>query len=206
MNYAILIDGGFIRQIFKTKRQNHITADQVMTFCNLIKQDPLLNNNELFRVYFYDSPPYKKELKHPLTGNVIPCPGISKMENFQEELEMKPTVAFRRGELTFSGWTVTNIKNMVKRASKGSNIDNFIVPKLNQKTVDMKIGLDIAWMASKKIVDKMVLVTGDSDFVPAMKFARREGVIVYLTHLNNPVRNCLIAHSDGIIDIDLNKI
>jgi uncharacterized LabA/DUF88 family protein len=41
---------------------------------------------------------------------------------------------------------------------------------------DMKIGLDIAWIALKKVADILVLVTGDSDFVPVMKFARKEGM------------------------------
>lgn len=48
------------------------------------------------------------------------------------------------------------------------------------KRVDMKIGLDVAWLASKGIVDRIILVTADTDFVPAMKFARREGVQVLL--------------------------
>ena len=33
----------------------------------------------------------------------------------------------------------------------------------------MKMGLDIAWLASKRIADRIILVTADSDFVPAMK-------------------------------------
>jgi uncharacterized LabA/DUF88 family protein len=39
----------------------------------------------------------------------------------------------------------------------------------------MRIGLDIASMTLKHQVDTLVLVTGDSDFVPAAKLARREG-------------------------------
>ncbi|MDT5157346.1 MAG: hypothetical protein QOH51_1703 [Acidobacteriota bacterium] len=44
----------------------------------------------------------------------------------------------------------------------------------------MKIGLDVAWLASKSIVEKIILVMADSDLIPAMKFARREGVQVVL--------------------------
>gem|GEM_PF-3858529 len=40
----------------------------------------------------------------------------------------------------------------------------------------MKIGLDIASLAYKKLVSKIILIAGDSDFVPASKFARREGI------------------------------
>ena len=47
---------------------------------------------------------------------------------------------------------------------------------LKQKGVDMRIGLDIASLANKKLVDQIVLIAGDSDFVPAAKHARREGI------------------------------
>lgn len=47
---------------------------------------------------------------------------------------------------------------------------------VDQKGVDMKIGIDIASLAYKKQVDQLVLISGDSDFVPAAKLARREGI------------------------------
>jgi len=55
-----------------------------------------------------------------------------------------------------------------------------LCPDLKQKRADIKIGLDVAWLASKRLVDRIALVTGDTDFVPVMKFARREGVQVIL--------------------------
>jgi len=42
-------------------------------------------------------------------------------------------------------------------------------------------------------------VTGDSDLVPAMKFARREGIKVYLKALGHPVRRELKAHADLVL-------
>ncbi|MCC7385225.1 MAG: NYN domain-containing protein [Deltaproteobacteria bacterium] len=42
----------------------------------------------------------------------------------------------------------------------------------------------------------LVLVTGDSDFVPPVKFARREGILVYLEALGHGVRPELKAHCD----------
>jgi uncharacterized LabA/DUF88 family protein len=51
-----------------------------------------------------------------------------------------------------------------------------VILGLRQKGVDMRIGLDIASMTLKHQVDTIILVTGDSDFVPAAKLARREGV------------------------------
>ncbi len=44
-------------------------------------------------------------------------------------------------------------------------------PDIRQKGVDMRIGLDIASLTLKQQVQVVVLVTADSDFIPAMKFA-----------------------------------
>ena len=51
---------------------------------------------------------------------------------------------------------------------------------MEQKGVDLRIGLDIATSALRCVVSILVLVSGDSDLVPAMKFARIEGLKVYV--------------------------
>jgi uncharacterized LabA/DUF88 family protein len=68
-----------------------------------------------------------------------------------------------------------------------------------QKGVDIRIGLDIAWISLKRVVDLLVLVTGDSDFVPVMKFARKEGLKVYLEAMGHGVRRELKAHADFVL-------
>ena len=73
-------------------------------------------------------------------------------------------------------------------------------PDFKQKSVDMKIGLDIAWMSGKRIVDKLVLVAGDSDFISPIKFARKEGLIVYLLTLGQTkIKRELYEHADYVI-------
>lgn len=63
----------------------------------------------------------------------------------------------------------------------------------------MRIGLDIAWLATKRLVDAIVLVTGDSDFIAAMKTARKEGIRIYLETLGHPVYVQLKAHADIVL-------
>lgn len=46
-------------------------------------------------------------------------------------------------------------------------------------------------------------VTGHSDLIPAFKFARREGVRVFLCHLDHSVKRELRAHADRIIRVDM---
>jgi uncharacterized LabA/DUF88 family protein len=62
----------------------------------------------------------------------------------------------------------------------------------------VKLALDIASLAYKRLVDRIVLVTGDSDFVPAAKLARHEGIDVILDSLWAPVLPSLIEHVDGL--------
>jgi len=69
---------------------------------------------------------------------------------------------------------------------------------LRQKGVDMRIGIDIATLTLKKQVDTIILVTGDSDFVPAAKVARREGVEFLLDPLWQSVNDDLHEHVDGL--------
>jgi uncharacterized LabA/DUF88 family protein len=72
---------------------------------------------------------------------------------------------------------------------------------LRQKGVDMRIGIDITTLTLKKQVDTIVLVTGDSDFVPAAKVARREGVEFILDPMRQAVNDDLHEHVDGVISV-----
>jgi uncharacterized LabA/DUF88 family protein len=76
-----------------------------------------------------------------------------------------------------------------------------VILGLRQKGVDMRIGLDIASMTLKHQVDTIVLVTGDSDFVPAAKLARREGVEFLLDPLWQRVSDELTEHVDGVVSV-----
>lgn len=69
---------------------------------------------------------------------------------------------------------------------------------LRQKGVDMRIGIDISSITLKRQADTIILVTGDSDFVPAAKFARREGVEFIVDPLWQSVNSDLSEHVDGI--------
>ncbi len=69
---------------------------------------------------------------------------------------------------------------------------------LRQKGVDMRIGIDIASLTLKKQADTVVLVAGDSDFVPAAKLAPREGMEFILDPLWQQVSPDLFEHIDGL--------
>ena len=72
-------------------------------------------------------------------------------------------------------------------------------PDFEQKGVDMRIGLDIAAYSALKCVDRIGLVTADTDCVPAMKLARKSGVQVVLFALPGGVTPSELAqHTDYV--------
>jgi len=119
-----------------------------------------------------------------------------------EELKRKRKVALRLGTLkSTGGWNIYPRK--LKELFSGKITFNDITPddvylELQQKGIDMKIGIDIASLALKRFVDKIVLISGDSDFVPAAKLARREGIDFVLDPMGANVEPNLFEHIDGL--------
>ena len=67
---------------------------------------------------------------------------------------------------------------------------------MGQKGVDMRLGLDLVSLALKRLVDQVVVITGDSDFVPAIKIARSEGVEIILDPMRQHIADDLQEHID----------
>ncbi len=66
--------------------------------------------------------------------------------------------------------------------------------------------MDVATLAQGKLVDKIILIAGDSDFVPAAKLARVSGVDFVLDALRNNIDPSLHEHIDGLVSFDLVSI
>ncbi len=65
----------------------------------------------------------------------------------------------------------------------------------------MRIGLDIASLAYEGIVDQVILISGDVDFVPAAKVARRHGIDFIVDNMDEHIRDDLRIHADGIVSM-----
>jgi uncharacterized LabA/DUF88 family protein len=205
MKVAILIDGSFFQKKFYHANTRNPSPDDVETVALQTMNDNEFVGDILYRVFYYDCYPYNQRIRHPLTGIEIDystTPVYTSRTNFLRNLSLKPRVALRSGTLSFSGWK-TSYRN-VRRLRRGDPFNsNMLEPKLEQKEVDIKIGLDMAWISSRHIADKLVLFTGDSDMIPAMKLARKEGLMVFLVHLGHGVKHGLKEHCDGIIQVAL---
>lgn len=192
---AILIDGGFFVQRFKSSNGRSPRITDLKPFINdIINQvaatNPAGSDDLLLRTYYYDCRPNGDKKIDP-SGKTVDFslhPQFKAANSFHNDLRTFPQLALRLGELSFDGWKI-NPKNQKD-----------FIPDFKQKSVDIKLGLDIAWMSSKRTIDKLVLVAGDSDFVSPMKFARREGILVYLHPMGQPqIKIILKEHADFIL-------
>ncbi len=199
---AILLDGGFVKKKLGKKLHRFPSTDDVMQLRADIMAHERLRGLSLFRVFFYDAPPFEGRANNPIDQSVVNfSETVQAGQNraLLEALEMLPDFAVRRGNIIQTGWKLGSAALRNLSQSQRAIEARDIVPDMKQKGVDLRIGLDIATLSLRRIVDTVVLVTGDSDLVPAMKFARREGLRVYLQALGHRVRRELKAHADFVL-------
>lgn len=161
--------------------------------------------NYLYRIFYYDCMPFSKKVHNPISKKCIDfstSPEAKFRIELFEHLKRKRKVALRMGYLKDSGvWKIkeSKLKQLIKREISIDDIaaeDLFY--ELKQKSIDMKIGVDIASMSLKKFVDRIVLISGDADFVPASKLARREGIDFMLDPMGAHIDPSLFEHIDGL--------
>ena len=207
---AILVDGGFYRKraaYLWGKKTAEDRAKELAAYCNAhIKDNHDGEERRLYRIFYYDCEPLDKTVYHPLLKkNIV----FGKKETYQctldffAQLKQRRKFALRLGTLsdTYAGFSLSQDK-LKKLLSGKIGVDDLTEDDFNinfeQKGVDMKIGLDIASLAYKKQVDQIILISGDSDFVPAAKLARREGVDFILDPMWATIKDDLFEHIDGL--------
>lgn len=201
--FAVLIDGGFFTRKLYAKLKARPTVDQVMAEVDEINNHKLFGGFDLLRGYYYDARPASGKLKNPISGvetDLGQTDVYRRSQSFLDALELKPNIALRLGEVSANGWKIS--PKALKDATlphRNLSADDFSMD-LEQKGVDLRIGLDIARLSLGNHVHSIVVVTGDSDMVPAFKFARREGVRVILSHMGHGIKRELRAHADLILE------
>lgn len=207
---AFLVDGGFFRKYCLNRWGNlspHDVADKIQQLCNahLIVESPC----ELYRIFYYDCIPSGKKVYHPLQGKTIDLsetPQYRWTMNFYSELKKLRKMALRFGRIQDSYLEYTIKPTIAKEMLSGARdiaslIDDDLMLTISQKGVDMRIGLDIASMAHKNQVNQIVLVSGDSDFIPVVKYARRDGIDFVLDSLGANIKPELFEHLDEHRDL-----
>lgn len=210
---AILIDGGFYRKR-AAKLFGHKTPEQrAEELLEYSRRHIRQARSSLYRVFYYDCPPSERVVYHPLLQegvNLAKSDQYEWMNKFLEELTTKRKVAIRRGEELSTQGTYKLRGGPLKKLCRGEiqvsdlTQEDFAL-EITQKGVDMRIGLDIASLAERRLVNQIIMITGDSDFVPAAKHARRSGIDFILDPMWASVSSSLNEHVDGVTECVNNK-
>lgn len=219
MKAAILIDGGYFLKRLPSVRQDIDTSDpqavvkaigqliyRHLEYLNQVYQFPN-PFRLLYRCFYYDALPYTNRMHQPVSNRAINYANSDTAifrERLFRALHERPNFALRLGQVIRVHERSWILKPRSQKLLLNGDIevsdlkDSDFVPHLRQKGVDMRIGLDIASITLKKQANTIVLVSDDSDFVPAAKLARREGVTFILDPLWQNVPPDLLEHIDGL--------
>ncbi len=204
---AVLIDGGFFVKRFNAlyNKDKTMSGEEVADHLYTMVHQHVGKQNTLYRIFYYDCTPFSKKVHNPISKKLIDyskTPEYKFRQELIEALKKKRKVALRIGSLKDNkNWLLRPrlLKGLIKGEMTISNIkENDVYLEIRQKGIDMKIGVDIASLALKRFVDTIVLFSGDSDFVPAAKLARREGVDFILDPMRANVEPQLFEHIDGM--------
>lgn len=216
---AILIDGGYFLKRLKAVRPKTDTSNALAVARDISRlvNAHLVHLNKIerqghprsliYRSFFYDARPYLDKGQLPISKNGIDYAKTEKARfhlALHDCLRRTSNMAVRLGEVRRDPASLWELKPAVladllkKRRDFDTLTDEDFRPTFRQKAVDMRIGLDIASITLKRQADVIVLVAGDSDFVPAAKLARREGVRFVLDPLWRTVDPNLFEHIDGL--------
>ena len=135
--------------------------------------DHLTNHDQnLLRTYFYDCKTYMSQV--PTEDEMM---RRTKQQKFHGYLQTLPQVECRFGRLK-------------KSIDEQGNIH------YEQKKVDVMFSIDLVKLATKHLVDRAVVVTGDLDMLPAIQVAKDEGVIVELWYARGDTHQDLLRGVD----------
>ncbi len=151
---ALFIDGGYLYSLLKTR-----FGEPRLDYATLAEWAS--GAFSIFRVYYYDALPYM-----PSNPTEVDQQRYDNKKRFLTALDSLPRFMIRQGRLAFRGYDKRN------------------QPILAQKRVDLQMGLDIATVVTRGSVTAIGILSGDSDFVPAVNLAKDNSVLV--RHIHGP--------------------
>ena len=171
---AVLIDGGYFSKVLKYEF-NEPSIDFSRFVSELVGEDTIL------RSYYYTCDPWQS---NPPTEEERER--FANTQRFHAVLRNLDNFEVRCGRLAHRG------------------IDRDGNPIFEQKAVDVLLTIDMLELSIKPSVTKIYLISNDSDFVPAIKFVKNQGVQVVLVHGKEYQDNLgQVADQKKIISTDL---
>lgn len=197
---VFMIDGWFMRKRIYQLRSFFYNGPNIRSYC----EQHLSSSDSFYRIFYYDTEPLLDKGHNPVTKTFVDfsktAVASSQLELF-DSIRNTPNFALRLGKTIWrnNSWLLrpATFKSLLDRKITVDDLTQYDVePHIEQKAVDMRMGLDIAMIAMKRLADTLIVITGDADLVPAFKFARREGMMVGLDSLGCPVQPDLREHAD----------
>jgi len=136
--------------------------------------DTVSDGNERLRTYFYDCKPYISDPPTPDEKT-----RTSHYNRFASKIEALPRFQMRYGKL---------------RKNKNGTFE--------QKRVDILLAVELVRLSWAGQIDHAVIVTGDSDFVPAIEAAKDAGVITKLYYSRKAIHDELLSAVDERFEMD----
>jgi len=174
----IFIDGGYLASALRDFGNPKIDH---LKFCNYLCG---LCDCDVRRVrtYYYDCLPYQSNPPTPEEKE-----RYSKKQRFMTMLKRLPRFEIKLGRLA--------------KYPKPDGKYGF-----EQKKVDILLSIDLTRVAISKQIDRVILVAGDSDFVPAIQVAKDAGAITQLVYFPRTVHNELLDACDERIELSQENI
>jgi uncharacterized LabA/DUF88 family protein len=139
--------------------------------------DELAGSMERLRTYYYHCMPFQSANPTPDEKT-----RYASMDSFIFNLKKLPRFQFRQGKLQ-------RIGNEYK-----------------QKRVDILMAVDLVRMSAEQQIEKAIIITGDSDLVPAIESARDAGVVAVVYYSPNSRHDELLQACDERYEITRNLI
>lgn len=198
---AFILDGDFTRRVVHDLVGSHPTPAQIEKFC----RSAVTADERIKGAAYYDCPPLDETRPLPVSGapySFKDQPTYWKAFRFQEALLKNNFFSYRLGKLLFDGWRMKRAATRDLKAGPRPLSDSDFEPILVQKQVDMMIGLDIAKLSNTRFVDRLILITSDSDLIPAIRLARANGTkVTIITGNRKIVKKRLIKTCDEHRDV-----
>ncbi|MBS3809689.1 MAG: NYN domain-containing protein [Desulfobacterales bacterium] len=199
---VFMIDGWFMRKRIYSLKTFFYDGPSIRRYC----KSHLRPDDYLYRIFYYDTEPLDKKGHNPITRKLVDFNRTTTAKAQQallESIKKTPNFALRLGETVWTNknWVLEpgKLKALLSKKISVDDLDETDVrPLIQQKTVDMKMGIDLALIATNRLADLLIMIAGDSDIVPALKLARREGMQVCLDPLRSHIRPELSEHVDFI--------
>lgn len=196
---AVFFDAGFIN-----KQAHRLVGTVRLDFMKMAEKLVGDKRKELLRVYYYDCPPYVfPEAQLSKTAGRRQRDRQSRKEKFFRGLELTDRMILRRGRLItgiHSKYPIEEVEQDLVAVLQEVGSDNKqLLERLHeklheqvrekgafiQKGVDSRLITDLVSLCALEKVATVAIVSNDSDFSPALKFAVACGVETVLAGLEN---------------------